>query len=769
VLRARAFAPGALASGIASATYFVNEPTQLPVFSLVTDPENFFSDTSGIYVIGTNGIIEHCSTAPRNWNQDWERPVELELFERDRVSAFRAAAGTKIFGGCARLYPEKSLAFYFRSEYGPGQLRYRLFPDLDLTEYHNFILRSSGQDWWRTMFRDGMVQTLAKQGMNVDNQDYRPSVLFINGQYWGIHNIREKLNEHYVAGHYGINPDSLDFLEISKAVTVNNGDAVAYNAMMAFITANDLSLPANYKYISSIVDIDEYIDYNILEIYGGNADWPGSNVKFWRERKPSAKWRWILSDLDFTFGGNANSQYNSNTLALATATNGPDWPNPPWSTLMLRKLLENAGFRNEFIQRYAVHANTTFELTHILAVIDSLKQGIASEIPRHKLRWPQSLSIGTPTWDGNIQIMRDFARQRTGSSFSHFISKFGLAGTATLTLARNDPAAGKVLLHDIEIAKNNTSVFLFKNVPLRVRALAMPGQRFAGWEGLITSAAVETTIVLTGNGTLTARFEPAPLAVNVPVINEINYKSAALFDTDDWVEFYNPSTLPADLTGWRFRGEGTTIYTFPAGTTLGAREYLVLARDTVRFRSLRPEVVHLLGNTGFGMSSAGERIQLIDAGGYVVDDVAYAPGGAWASEANGTGPTLSLTNPQRDNSVPENWRASRGHGTPGAINDVYTLAGEQQITVPSGNVLLANYPNPFNPATTIRYGLAARGHVLLTVFNTLGQEVARLVDEGREAGYHEVRFDARSLSSGVYLYRLVAGAYVHTHKMLLVR
>ena len=132
----------------------------------MTDPENFFSDTSGIYVIGTNGITGHCSTAPRNWNQDWERPVNLEFFERDRSTGFKVAAGVQIYGGCSRLYPEKSLAFYFRSQYGPGKLNYRLFDDLDLTEYNNFVLRSSGQDWWRTMYRDGMVQTLIEQGMS---------------------------------------------------------------------------------------------------------------------------------------------------------------------------------------------------------------------------------------------------------------------------------------------------------------------------------------------------------------------------------------------------------------------------------------------------------------------------------------------------------------------------------------------------------------------------------------------------------------------------
>lgn len=606
VLRVRAFKEESLPGNTLTATYLLDEQTGLPVFSLVTDPENFFSDTSGIYVAGSNGILANCSTAPRNWNQDWERPVELEMFEANRLSAFKVSTGVKIYGGCARLYAEKSLAFYFRDEYGFGKLHYRLFPDLPITEYNNFVLRSSGQDWWRTMFRDGMVQTLIKQGMKVDYQEYRPSILFINGQYWGIHNIREKLNEHYVAARFGINPDSVDLVEISKGITANNGDLVAYNAMISFLSANSLSVASSYDYITSIADIDEYIDYTIAEIYAANGDWPGANMKLWRERKPAGKWRWMVYDLDFTFGGNAEGQYNTNTLAQATATNGPNWPNPPWSTLMLRRLLENSGFKNEFIQRFAVHLNTTFEKDHIIAVIDSLAQGIASEIPRHKFRWPQSLSIGT-TWSGNVQILRDFAATRPAAAIGHFLAKFSLSGTYSLVISRNESGRGKVFTHSVEVQKNGATHTFFRNIPLKIRAVPMPGFRFARWEGAITSTAAETTIVLNGNSTLTAIFEAASVSVGL-------------------------------------------------------------------------------------RTSGGTQCRLFD-----------------------------------------------------------------------------NYPNPFNPGTTIAFGLPQRARVRLTVYNALGEQVAELTNGDLEAGDHTVNFNATALSSGVYFYRIQAGDFVATRRLILLR
>ena len=769
VVRVRAFRNGYVTSNTVTSTYFLREQTELPVFSLVTDPENFFSDTSGIYVEGTNGIIANCSTGPRNWNQDWERPVELEFFEKDRKSAFKVSTGVKIFGGCARLYPEKSLAFYFRGDYGFDVLKYRLFPDIPLTEYNNFVLRSSGQDWWRTMFRDGMAQTLIGQGMNVDHQDYRPSILFINGQYWGIHNIREKLNEHYVYFHYGTNPDSIDLVEISKGITANNGTLEAYNSMINFLSTNNMALSANYNYIKSIADIDEYIDYNVSEIYSANGDWPGANMKIWRERTPAGKWRWMVYDLDFTLGGNTQGQSTTNTLDQATATNGPSWPNPPWATLMLRKLLENTEFKNEFIQRFAAHLNTTYDKDHINALIDTLTQRIAAEIPRHKIRWPQSISL-VPTWAAGIQVMKDFAIDRPAAARGHFTAKFSITGTPAITISRNNPDWGKVYTQSVEVKTNGSANIFFRGIPLRVKALPMPGYRFVRWDGVLSSTVPETTIVPATNTTLTAVFEPAALSVTTPVINEINYKSSSLFDTEDWVEVYNPSSKTVDLSGWKLRDGSANTFSLPNNQTLNGHAYLVLCRDTVKFRSLRPEVNPILGNMGFGLSSSGELIQLVDSMGTVIDSVDFSSSGNWTPGPNGTGSTLSLINPQSDNALAENWKSSGLYGTPGKLNDVYTTGlGRARNEIPDEYALLNNYPNPFNASTVISFVLPEMTEARLIVYNPLGQRIRELVNSTLSRGYYQITFEAGSLSSGIYFYELATPKFRGIKKLLLLK
>ena len=619
------------------------------------------------------------------------------------------------------------------------------------------------------MFREGMAHTLIKTGMKVDYVDYRPSVLFINGQYWGIHNIREKLNEHYVEEHHNVNGENIDLIEISKDVKANNGDVIAYNEMINYMTTNSLAIQSNFEHIASIVDLDEYIDYQIAQIYAANGDWPGSNMKLWRERKAGSKWRWMIYDLDFTFGGNGQGQYYTNTLAQATATNGPEWPNPPWSTLMFRKLLENTGFRNEFIQRYAAHLNTTFEKNRVHAMIDSLALGIASEIPRHKSRWPQSISLDMKNWAGNIQIMKDFATYRPDTSMKHFREKFSLPGINRLLIGRNDPAAGKIYTNSVDVKKNGSYNTFFRGVPLRIRAEALPGFRFVRWEGVMTSAAPETSIMLSVNSTLTAVFEPAALTATDPVINEINYKSSPLFDTEDWVEFYNPSPDQVDLAGWSFGQGSDEDFVFSAGSTIEGRGYAVLCRDTAKFLALRPEVKNVFGNMDFGFSSNGEQIQLFTPSKEIADDVHYLPTAPWATAPNGSGPTLSLINPGADNVPAENWKASKHYGTPGELNDVYVVVGVRTGQQPGDYELYQNYPNPFNPSTVIAFRLKERTTVMLTVYNQLGQIVRRLIDGPMDAGRHEITFQADGIASGIYFYEMTTPAYRSTKKLLLLK
>jgi len=774
VIRAKVFEDSFSPSKTITNTYFINENSELPIFSIATNADNFFSNDSGIYVEGTNGIEGNCSTSPRNWNQDWERPISLEFFEADKNLAFKINAGIKINGGCSRLYNQKSLAIFMRNEYGFGKLNYQLFPYKQIYEFNNFILRSSAQDWYRTMFRDGMIQTLIKSGMDIDYQEYRPSIVFINGEYWGIHNIREKLNEHYLEANHGVDPNNVDIIEISKDVFVNNGDRIEYDNLINFVSSNDMSLSESYNYIKSVVDIDEYINYQIAEIYSANADWPGSNSKLWRPKTVTGKWRWMIYDLDFGFGGNSQGQYFSNTLELATATNGDDWPNPPWSTLLFRKFLENENFKNEFIQRFAVQMNTTFNVSKVLHLIDSLQTNIAPEIPRHKERWAKSISYGE--WNNLVEIMREFARQRPSYVSQHFMDKFQLSGMESLNIENANILNGKIILHTTEIRESNYNISLFKDVPVKLEAVPMPGYRFAGWEGLVTDSSKVVSFYLDYPSKIIAKFEKDSLQSTNVVINEINYNSHSAFDTDDWIELFNNTDSTINLSNWIFKDEDDShIFTFAENCFIGKREYLVLCKDTLMFSSLFPNVKNIVGNFDFGLNGSGELIRLFDGNLIVADSLTYDDNLPWEIEADGNGATLELIHPNFDNSLALSWRASAKHGSPGTINSVYTKVEKiEENLFPEKFVLEQNYPNPFNPTTTIKYSIpnnikSETLNVKLIVFDILGNEVATLVNEKKSAGNHLVSFEASNLSSGVYFYKMQAGDFVNTKKMVLIR
>lgn len=485
-------------------TFFIREASALPVVSISTDPDHLWSDEKGMYVIGTNGVEGFCADGPRNWNQGWEYPANFELYETDQSMVLNQGVGIEIFGGCSRLFDQKSLAVHARNRYGDGSLSHQIFPEKNIDSFESIILRNSGQDWFRTMYRDAMIQTVIRQGMDVDYQAYRPAVLFLNGAYWGIHNIREKMNEAYIENNHGYERGEFDFLE-GPAIP-SHGSADHYNNLLNFASSQDMTQASNLMLVDTWMDVDQYLDYQAAEIFIANADWPLGNIRFWRPNTNTGRWRWMVYDTDLSFGGHGSGRNYSNTLAQATDPNGPEWPNPPSSTLLFRSLLENQEFEDRFVQRLASHINTTFDSTRVLFVIDSLKANIADEVPRHEAKWPESIGFNTP-WDIHIDRLRDFARLRAANVYQHTIDHFNLTGTANLRIENNQGSYGSIRVATVPISAEVFEGRYFMDVPLAIEAVPLPGYRFAGWGGAVDGSDPDIKIVLTGDTNLTAQFE----------------------------------------------------------------------------------------------------------------------------------------------------------------------------------------------------------------------------------------------------------------------
>jgi hypothetical protein len=290
-LRARIFETGKEPGEIITQTFFIDEEINLPVISIATDPDNFFDNQKGIYITGTNGTRGACDPTIRNLNQDWERPVNIELYEKDGTQGINQQAGIKIYGGCSRTrFPEKSLALYARNEYGKGSFDYQLFPDKNIYKFESFVLRSSADDQVSTFMRDALAQYVSIGDMDLDIQAYRPAVVFLNGEYWGIHDIREKISENYFRSNYNIDENTINILEGNGYASY--GSSSGYTDLMNFIADNNLANRVNYNFVQSQMDIDEFINYEILHIYLAERDWPGNNIKFWNSGvRGHEKWR----------------------------------------------------------------------------------------------------------------------------------------------------------------------------------------------------------------------------------------------------------------------------------------------------------------------------------------------------------------------------------------------------------------------------------------------------------------------------------------------
>jgi len=427
VLKARAFRDGFLPGPVKSATFFIKDKEHfdhtLAVVSLVTPPENLFDDDFGIYVAGSSENLNYHQTG-----DEWERPAFFELFDEMGSPEYSGGIGIRIHGGTSRSFPQKSLRVYFRNEYGDSWLQHELFPGHPVQSFKRFILRQSGHDLWQTMLRDGFMQSLLEQ-THVDRQGFRPAVLYINGEYWGIQNIRERYDKYYLETHHNADPDNIDLLAYTS-LQIGEGDPQHYMDMIQYIDENSLQQQEHFDYIETLMDVESYTDYKISEIFFYR--WDIGNIRHWRPRTPEGKWRWMMFDLDTGFGGfwSLDEPWNFNMLEYNTDADGP-WMdylghnhNSPAATFLLRKLLENEDFRIRFITRFADLLNTNFTTDEAIENLDKMAADIRNEIPLQIGRWNEIQS--EEQWEAEIEYMREFARLRPNIQRNHILQYFDL-------------------------------------------------------------------------------------------------------------------------------------------------------------------------------------------------------------------------------------------------------------------------------------------------------------------------------------------------------
>ena len=594
IVRARAYKEGKIPSSHTANTYFINpenrEHFELPVISVGIQEDHLFGYYDGIYTPGIDADqwrLDNPNSSfswvyPGNFTRhgiQWEYPGNIEFFDKEyHHQQLNQNIGIRIHGGATRSFPMKSLRIYARNKYSNSLLEHPFFDSRPHSEYKRLILRNSGNDFptdvWapghssRTMFRDAAIQAIVKH-MNFTTQDFTPSVLFLNGEYWGIQNIRERYDKHFLERVYGVDPENIDLL--THRNSVKEGNNIHYNETIDFIETHGLEDDENYQYIQTRIDTENYIDYQIAQIFSNNTDWPGNNIDFWRTRTeeytPDApyghdgRWRWLMFDVDFGFGLYDN--YQMNTIEFATSEHQTTWANPPWSTFLLRSFLENEQFTRQFLTRFADQLNTAFLPERMINVIMEHKDMMAPEIEEHFARWGYPDAYNQ--WQQHVDVMVDFSNQRLEHQWQQIMNYFNLDGFINVSLNVSDQSQGHIRINTVEIEPGTPGVEespypwtgqYYQDIPVELEAVAAPGYAFSHWEG--ASDSDSTRIIISDNEdfSLTAHFHKTddPELIHFWVFDTSLENNTPLEEIENTYHALNPATVffQSALDGYPF-------------------------------------------------------------------------------------------------------------------------------------------------------------------------------------------------------------------------
>tara|TARA_B100000787_G_C16192055_1_gene298149 strand:- start:459 stop:2747 length:2289 start_codon:yes stop_codon:yes gene_type:complete len=498
VIRARVFKKGFIPSTTFSRTYITSKTHSLPIVSLISANENFFDENTGIYVVGSEeNVNPELPFNGANFGRGWEKDVHFTFYDETGNMGAALDAGIKVYGGWSRTFAQKSLSIFFRSRYGTDELEYPLFPNLEYQKFQSIVLRNTGNDWMRAQMRD-TVSSLVMSDSGIELQAFRPVAVYLNGRYWGFHNIREKINEHFLDDKIDVQKSKINLLENNSEIILGNNEG--YRSLINFVSENSLENDDNFSYVADRIDINNFITYQIAQIYLNNRDWPHNNIKFWNS--PDTKWRWIFYDTDYGWDLLNNGSYMEDSMSYAVGENTLEsWIAPPWSTVLLRKLLKNTKFRNDFLNKFADEFNQRFLSNRINSQVESVASKIEAEMGNHFDRWYEDYNsnhhnIGQPfPWRNRVEEIKTFAENRTDSLKAHIINYFQLSGSYGLQLDFSDISAGKVILNSLSISTNEWKGNYFNEIPILLTAVPNDGYSFSHWEGDIESSEKNIEVV----------------------------------------------------------------------------------------------------------------------------------------------------------------------------------------------------------------------------------------------------------------------------------
>lgn len=489
VLRAKCFSsvPTIPASFIETNTYFINSAHSIPVVSISGD--NISTLLGGTQIIAKGAI---------------------EYFDENGIMQTEGTGTYDKHGNDSWAYPQRGLDFIMRDQYGYNYaLKHQLFANKTRDKFQRIILKAGASDNYPfegtpganyagelggAHIRDSYVQALSQNGdLHLDERTHQSCIMYMNGQYWGVYEIREKVDDSdFLDYYYGQDeawvdsPNYIQYLKTWGATWSKYGGAAAqtdWNALLNFVQTNNMAIPANFNYVTSQYKWKSLVDYFVLNSYILNQDMLNWNTSWWRGLDTNGsklKWRYSLWDMDATFNHYTNYTGIPSSAPNADPCNIDNLPNPGGQghTVILNALMNNPTFNQYYISRYIDLSNTTFKCTNMIAVLDSLVNIITPEMPGQVARWGGTMA----QWQQNVQDMRNFINARCAAMNQGLIDCYPVTGPHTLSFDVNPVGAGDIQINSITPSNYLYSGTYFAGIPILLKATENPGYIFDHWQ-----------------------------------------------------------------------------------------------------------------------------------------------------------------------------------------------------------------------------------------------------------------------------------------------
>ena len=769
IVKTRVYFPGKGLSKVKTQSYFVdpnmiNSRYTLPLYSLTTDKNLLFDYYKGIYIPGADFTGYSFTGNYERRGRDSEIPMYIEMYLPDGTKALGQNIGVRVKGEWIRSLSQKSLGLYARSEYdSQNDFMYELFPglkkdksNLPLNKFKRLSLRNAGNDFpWKiynTIFKDGFVQNLFSH-MNLKVKAYEPSIVFINGEYWGIQTLMEESDGRSLEENYNLDRENIVIMEHNlsgknQLVEGIAGDDQEYINLVSYVNSNGLSNSTNYNYFKTKVDVNSLMDNWISILYACKQNYD-HNILFWRYKNSSGvsqnlfgsdgKWRWMTNDFD---NGFFNMYVNTDVFSTVMSQT-PDF--------LIAQAMQNTNFKNEFINRFADQLNSAFRVHRVKGELESIAAKVSPNVPEHAQRFgsPSSLS----QFNSALNDMYSFINGRTGAIYAQLMSRYGL-DTTHITVNVDDISKGFVKINTLSIDTNTLGLYnvipypwkgtYFKNIDFPITAVARPGYKFLKWqETNQTNSTI--TINLTSDVTYTALFEEDTSYSNTSFlfINEVmsinnNVIGDQYNEFEDWVEVYNASNDTVDLAGYYFT-DNFNSKMIPYGndsTKIAPKGHKLFWAD----EESEQGVNHL----NFKLSSSGDYVALYSPDRFTkIDEVTFSA--IPANQSYG-----------RFSDGDATWKVFTS-STPGNTNLDVKIKKISQMNE------MVTYPNPTSGITTVKTA-ATNSKIKVEICNLVGTTIGQTFMQTDSNGEFQVNFS--SLSKGVYLIKVSSDNFNETSKII---